>query len=61
LQALEAQLSHNHLYDWKKFHRHPLFDLIRHEPRYIEALAERERRINKQREELALLVAQAGS
>jgi TolB-like protein len=50
LQAIETYLSHNHLAGWPEFHQMPMYNLIRHEPRYQAALAERERRIEVQRE-----------
>lgn len=53
LQIIETQLAHNHLYDWELNHLLPMYDLIRHEPRYQAALAERERRIAIQREAIA--------
>jgi len=53
LQTIETQLAHNHLYDWELNHMLPMYDQIRHEPRYQAALAERERRIAIQREAIA--------
>jgi TolB-like protein/lipoprotein NlpI len=50
LQTIETYLSHNHLRNWKGYHQLPMFDLIRHEPRYQAALAERNRRVAEQRE-----------
>ena len=50
LQVIETNLAHNHLNDWQTFHQLPMYDLIRHEPRYQAAVAERERRIAAQRE-----------
>jgi TolB-like protein/lipoprotein NlpI len=45
LQSIELQLAHNHLTGWSVFHRLPMYDLIRHEPRYQAALQERERKL----------------
>lgn len=53
LQSIETQLAHNHIYAWYFIHQLPMYDLIRHEPRYQAALAERERRIAMQREAIA--------
>ena len=50
LLSIETQLSHNHLYAWNAVHLLPMYDQIRHEPRYQAAWAERERRIAVQRE-----------
>jgi TolB-like protein len=61
LQTIETQLAHNHLYDWELNHQLPMYDLIRHEPRYQAALAERERRISIQRETIATMVSEADS
>lgn len=60
MRAIEIQLSHNHLHFWDVIHQHPLYNQIRHEPRYIAALAERERRITQQREEIVFLETPAG-
>jgi len=50
LQIIEKLLAHNYFYNWDIEHQHPLYDLIRDEPRYQAALQERERRIDIQRE-----------
>ena len=52
LLSIENQLAHNHLSDWYIFHQMPMYDQIRHEPRYQAVLAERERRISVQRENI---------
>jgi TolB-like protein/Tfp pilus assembly protein PilF len=57
LLSIEAELSHNHLYAWKAAHRQPMYDLIRHEPRFQAASAEYERRISDQRENIAKMAA----
>ena len=49
LESIETQIAHNHLYGWRTSHRLPMYELIRHEPRYQAALAERERRIAAQK------------
>jgi len=54
LLSIETQLAHNHLKDWYIVHPMPMYDLIRHEPRYQAAWAERERRIAVQREAIDL-------
>ena len=47
LLSIETQLSHNHLYAWKAVQPLvPMFDQIRHEPRYQAVWAEYERRIS---------------
>ncbi len=52
LQSIETQLAHNHLNDWYIVHQMPMYDLIRHEPRFQAASAEHQRRIAVQRETL---------
>jgi hypothetical protein len=49
LASLETQLAHGHIYDWPFTHQMPMYDPIRHEPRYQELLAERERHVAEQR------------
>ncbi len=58
LLSIETQLSHNHLYAWSAVHLLPMYDLIRHEPRYQAAWAEYERRISVQRENVEKMVAE---
>jgi hypothetical protein len=58
LLSIETQLAHNHLYAWNAEHRMPMYDLIRHEPRYQAAWAERERRIRVQRETIKKMAAE---
>ena len=60
LQSIETQLSHNHLFGWSTRHQMPMYDLIRHEPRYQAALAEHKQRIAAQREAIAEMEAEAG-
>ncbi len=57
LLSIETRLAHNHLSDWHFVHPMPMYDLIRHEPRYQAALAERERRISVQRENIEKMAA----
>jgi TolB-like protein/Tfp pilus assembly protein PilF len=57
LLSIETQLAHNHLLDWNRIHPMPMYDLIRHEPRYLAAWAERERRISVQRENIEKMAA----
>jgi TolB-like protein/DNA-binding winged helix-turn-helix (wHTH) protein/Tfp pilus assembly protein PilF len=52
LLSIETQLSHNHLYAWHFVHVLPMYDQIRHEPRYQAAWAEYKRRIGVQRENI---------
>ena len=52
LLSIETQLSHNHLYAWHFSHVLPMYNQIRHEPRYQAAWAEYERRIGVQRENI---------
>ncbi len=54
LLSIETQLAHNHLADWYYVHQMPMYDQIRHVPRYQAVLAERERRIAVQREAIDL-------
>jgi len=58
LLSMETQLSHNHLYAWTAVHRLPMYDLIRDEPRFQAATAERERRISVQREKIEKMAAE---
>ncbi len=58
LLSIETQLAHNHLYHWKVAHQMPMYDLIRHEPRYQAAWAEYERRISVQRENIEKMAAE---
>jgi len=53
LLSVETQLAHNHLYAWNAVHLLPMYDLIRHEPRFQAAVAEREWRISVQRKAIA--------
>jgi hypothetical protein len=57
LLSIETQLAHNHLNDWYIVHRMPMYDQIRDEPRYQAVLAERERRISVQRENIEKMAA----
>jgi len=57
LLSIETQLSHNHLYAWRTTALLPMYDLIRHEPRYQAAWAEYERRISVQRENIEKMAA----
>jgi len=57
LLSIETQLAHNHLTDWYVVHQMPMYDQIRHEPRYQAVLAERERRISVQRENIEKIAA----
>jgi TolB-like protein/Tfp pilus assembly protein PilF len=58
LLIIETQLAHNHLSDWYIVHQMPMYDQIRHEPRYQAALAEHERRIGGQREAVEKMAAE---
>jgi tetratricopeptide (TPR) repeat protein len=57
LLSIETQLTHNHLRNWYIVHPMPMYDLIRHEPRYQAAWAEHERRISVQRENIEKMAA----
>jgi len=57
LSSLETQLAHNHLFGWDISFRLPMYDLIRTEPRFLAVIAERERRVAKQREAIAKMNA----
>ena len=58
LLSIETQLTHNHLVDWHIAHQMPMYDQIRHEPRYQAAWAERERRLSVQRENIEKMAAE---
>jgi len=57
LLIIETQLSHNHLYAWRAASLLSVFDAIRHEPRWLAADAEFERRISVQRENVEKMAA----
>ncbi|MDX2418701.1 MAG: winged helix-turn-helix domain-containing protein [Xanthomonadales bacterium] len=57
LLSIETQLSHNHLFAWYPAQLLPMYDQIRHEPRYQAAWAEFERRIGVQRENIEKMAA----
>ena len=57
LLSIETQLSHNHLYSWNVAPLLPMYDLIRHEPRYQAVWAEYKRRIRVQRENIEKMAA----
>jgi tetratricopeptide (TPR) repeat protein len=59
LLSIETQLAHNHLSDWYIFHQMPMYDLIRHEPRYQAVWSEHERRISVQRENVRRLATES--
>ena len=59
LLSIETQLAHNHLYAWNAIFLLPMYDLIRNEPRFLAALAERERRVSVQRETIEKMAAEA--
>jgi len=61
LVSIETQLAHNHLYWRDLFYRLPMYDQIRHEPRFQAAVEERERRIAIQREAVAQMHAELSS
>ncbi len=50
LTLIETQLAHNHLDSWNIYDQLPMYEQIRHEPRYQAAMTERERRLAIQRE-----------
>ena len=58
LLSIETQLAHNHLYAWNAVLLLPMYDLIRHEPRFQAAVAERERRISVQRKTIEKMEAE---
>jgi TolB-like protein/Tfp pilus assembly protein PilF len=53
--ALETSLDHNHLGFWREFSALPMYELVRHEQRFQDLLTEHDRRIEEQREAVALL------
>jgi len=55
LASLETQLAHGHFWGWQLDHQLPMYAQIRHEPRYQELLAERDRRVAEQRELIAAM------
>ena len=61
LNSIETQLEHNHLYYRDLIYRLPMYDQIRHEPRFRAVLEERERRIAIQREAVAQMNRQTQS
>jgi TolB-like protein/Tfp pilus assembly protein PilF len=61
LLALEIQLAHNHINNWRRFVTGPLFDSIREEPRFESLLQENDRRLAEEREKLAAYEAGGSS
>jgi TolB-like protein/Tfp pilus assembly protein PilF len=60
LASLEMQLAHGHTFQWDIWHRMPLYDSIRHEPRYQALLAAREKAIERQKDMIAAMGEEAG-
>ncbi len=60
IQNLATQLEHGHLTDWGHWHRLPLFDPIREDPRYQTMLQQRDESLKEQRNRVAMM-AQDGS
>jgi TolB-like protein/Tfp pilus assembly protein PilF len=54
LQILETKLAHNHLGSWHLNETSPMYDAIRHEPRYQAARLEVDQKIAAQREAIDL-------
>ena len=50
LRSIETQLAHQHYSYWSMKHQMPMYNMIRHDPRYLAVMAERERKIALQRE-----------
>jgi hypothetical protein len=61
LGSIETQLEHGHLYWRDLVYRFPMYDQIRHEPRFRAVVEERERRIAIQREAVAQMNRQTQS
>jgi TolB-like protein/lipopolysaccharide biosynthesis regulator YciM len=61
LDSLATQLEHGHLTDWGHWHRLPLFDPIREDPRYQAMLQQRSEVLSGQRERVALMAQESGS
>jgi TolB-like protein/Tfp pilus assembly protein PilF len=59
LALIETQLAHNHLIWWKIYDQLAMYEQIRHEPRYLAAMTERDRRLAVQREAVSKMNAEA--
>jgi hypothetical protein len=53
IATVETQAAHGHLFFWQVIHQLPIYELIRFEPRYQAAVAERNRKLAEQRELIA--------
>ena len=60
LEIIESKLAHNHLFWWNTFHQLPMYELVRHEPRYQAIQAEVDRRLAEQREAVAQMNLETG-
>ena len=56
LDSLQTQLDHGHILNWKVWMRSPIYDPIRHEPRFLEMQEQYDRKIAVQREAVEALV-----
>jgi tetratricopeptide (TPR) repeat protein len=55
LDSIETQLDHNHIHGWDFYHALPMYNAIREHPRYLNAMAERSRRLEAQRQAIDAL------
>ncbi|HSM68518.1 MAG TPA: hypothetical protein VK830_02300, partial [Xanthomonadales bacterium] len=60
LDTIETLLAHNHLFWMELNSRLPMYESIRHEPRYQAVLAEREKRLAAQRQAVTAMLEEAG-
>lgn len=54
LDSIEQQLAHRHVYLWDDWHRLPLYDTIRNDPRYEAAWVQYERILAEERQKAGL-------
>ena len=60
LDSLQTQLDHGHILGWEGWMRSPIYDPIRHEPRFLEMQEQYDRKIAVQREAVDALVKAGG-
>jgi TolB-like protein/cytochrome c-type biogenesis protein CcmH/NrfG len=55
LDSIETQLDHNHIHGWDFYHALPMYKVILEHPRYLNAMSERTRRLEAQRQAIDTL------
>lgn len=54
IASIESQVSHRHIALWDQWHRLPLYEAIREDPRYQAAREQRERLLTEERRQAGL-------